>query len=246
MKNKRVKKVEQGKFALIDLEVIKKERLNKILIFITLAVVVIITSIIAGLIIKNSLSKKGDEVLSVEENTEPVEEKKESLKIPIYSEDAKERMKNIYVSQGEEKIAYLTFDDGPSQNITPQILDILRNEEVKATFFVLGSRVELYPELLKQEYEAGHYIANHGYSHNYTSIYSSASAVLEEYKSTEDKIKQVLGEEYSSYLFRFPGGSEGGKYKKVKNEAKKVLEQNNIAYINWNCLTNDSVRKTNL
>lgn len=52
-----------------------------------------------------------------------------------------------------------------------------------------------------------------------------------------------FGEEYNSHLFRFPGGSEGGKYKKVKNEAKTVLAQNNIAYINWNALTNDSVGK---
>ena len=61
---------------------------------------------------------------------------------------------------------------------------------------------------------------------------------------TEEKIKEALQiPEYSSHLFRFPGGSEGGKYKKVKNDAKGVLESNNIAFINWNCLTNDSVGK---
>ncbi len=53
----------------------------------------------------------------------------------------------------------------------------------------------------------------------------------------------LYGEEYSSHLFRFPGGSEGGKYKKVKNDAKTLLAQNNIAYMNWNSLTNDSVGK---
>ena len=104
--------------------------------------------------------------------------------------------------------------------------------------------MELYPEILKQEYEEGHFIANHGYSHVYSNIYSSKEAVLEEYNNTERKIKEALGiEEYSSHLFRFPGGSEGGKYSRVKNEAKTYLEENGILYVNWNCLTNDSVGK---
>ena len=69
-------------------------------------------------------------------------------------------------------------------------------------------------------------------------------AILDEYNNTEAKIKSALGNEaYSSHLFRYPGGSEGGKYKKIKDEAKSVLEENNIIYINWNCLTNDSVGK---
>ena len=83
-------------------------------------------------------------------------------KLPKYSDEAKEKINNIYSFKeekkdentgeviGEEKVVYLTFDDGPSKTVTPQILDILRNEGVKATFFVLGSRVELYPELVKQ------------------------------------------------------------------------------------------------
>ena len=109
---------------------------------------------------------------------------------------------------------------------------------------MLGSRAELYPELVKQAYDEGHYIANHGYSHNYKDIYSSTQAVLDEYNRAEEKIKLALGNEnYSSHLFRFPGGSEGGKYKNLKNDAKGLLEDNNILYINWNCLTNDSVGK---
>ncbi len=183
---------------------------------------------------------------------EPTPEPTPTLPIPVYSEEAKERLKNIYQQskkevdgeEVEEKIAYLTFDDGPSSSVTPQILEILKREEVKATFFVLGSRVELYPELVKQAYEEGHYIANHGYSHNYKDIYSSTQAVLDEYNRTEEKIKSALGNEnYSSYIFRFPGGSEGGKYKNLKNEAKGLLEDNDVLYINWNCLTNDSVGK---
>ena len=200
------------------------------------------SSSIAGIMFASSSKKKIEE--KTEETPVVVEEEKKEVKLPQYTEEAKERMKTIYDNTGDEKIAYLTFDDGPSEKITPQVLDILKNEEVKATFFLLGSRVELYPDLVKREFEEGHYIANHGYSHVYTSIYSSAQAVLDEYNKTEEKIKEALQiPEYSSHLFRFPGGSEGGKYKKVKNDAKGVLESNNIAFINWNCLTNDSVGK---
>ena len=104
--------------------------------------------------------------------------------------------------------------------------------------------VEANPDVLKQEYEAGHYIANHGYTHDYSKVYASEKAVLDEYNRTENAIKKALGNEnYSSHLFRFPGGSQGGKYSDLKNSAKKILAENNIAYVKWNCLTNDAVGK---
>lgn len=252
------------KFELIDIIGLKKQRMNKILIFIILAIVVVGSSIIAAIIIVNSKNKsnikadtgafsnesvntnngeiKQDKVNS--ENAQDIEQMEEiNTKIPVYSEEAKQKMNNIYAANDEEKTAYLTFDDGPSNTVTPQILEILRNENIKATFFVLGSRVEACPEIVEQEYEEGHYIANHGYSHVYGSVYASPQAVLDEYNRTEEKIREALGDGYSSHLFRFPGGSEGGKYAKVKDEAKKLLESNNIAYVNWNALTNDSVGK---
>ena len=140
-----------------------------------------------------------------------------------------------------EKNIYLTFDDGPSPNITPQILEILKQYDVPATFFVLGSRVELYPEILKREYNEGHYIANHGYSHQYSSIYSSVQAVIDEYNSTEKAIQDALGiPEFHSYLFRFPGGSSGGVYDEIKGEAKRTLQNIGIASTNWNCLSGDA------
>lgn len=233
--------MEQNQYALIDVKKIKRERWRKILIFCALLVVVVSISSTSGVLVAKRAREK--EEAEQEEIGEVVVIEEDNLRVPIYSEEAKERIKHIYVSNDTEKIAFLTFDDGPSANVTPQILDVLRQEEVKATFFVLGSRVELYPELLKQEYEEGHYIANHGYSHVYTSIYASPESVLEEYAMTEIRIKEALGESYTSHLFRFPGGSEGGKYAKVKNQAKILLEENHIAHINWNALNNDSVGK---
>ena len=186
---------------------------------------------------EESIEEKKSEPLTVILDPTKIEETK---KLPMLTEVGKEKMRNIYNS--DKKVAYLTFDDGPSNNITPLILDVLKEQNLKATFFVLGSRAELYPNLVKKEYEEGHFIANHGYSHDYNKIYSSPQAVLEEYWKGEKCIKNALGiQEYNSYLFRFPGGSSGGKYAKLKKEAIELLNQNNILNINWNALTNDAV-----
>lgn len=148
-------------------------------------------------------------------------------------------IENIY--HVEERRVFLTFDDGPSRKVTPQILDLLKQENIKATFFVLGSRVDLNPDLVKRAYEEGHYIANHGYTHTYSQIYASIQNVLDEYYSTEDSIKRAIGnDQYKSCLFRFPGGSTGGKYKEIKIQAKELLKQNGIAHVDWNALTGDA------
>ena len=171
-----------------------------------------------------------------------IEKLKVSEMLPQQNPNAQEQIKSIYYS--DEKVAYLTFDDGPSRDVTPQILDILKQEQVAATFFVLGSRVELHPELVKREFDEGHYIANHGYSHEYSQIYQSRDTVFEEYAKTENVIRNALGNQnYNSYLFRFPGGSSGGRYASVKAEAKELLTSYGIANTNWNCLTGDAEGK---
>lgn len=147
-------------------------------------------------------------------------------------------MENIYHS--ETKRAFLTFDDGPS-SVTPAILDILKQEKIKATFFVLGARVDAMPEMAKRIYEEGHYLANHGYSHTYSAIYSSPQAVLDEFNQCNDAVKNAIGvPEYNSHLFRFPGGLPGGKYVDIKNQAKELLAQNDIVHIDWNALSGDA------
>lgn len=189
-------------------------------------------------------NEKKDESTNLVINTDVkiAEHNMEEIKkqfLPVQNLNAKQEIKNIYTS--EEKQVYLTFDDGPSKTVTPQILDILRDNGVKATFFVLGSRVELYPEILKREFNEGHYIANHGYSHSYKSIYESKDTTFNEYVQCENSIKNALEiPEYNSYLFRFPGGSTGGKYSSIKKEARDLFDLYGIAYTNWNCLTGDA------
>ena len=147
-------------------------------------------------------------------------------------------MENIYKS--DTKRAFLTFDDGPS-SVTSKILDILKQENVKATFFVLGANVESRQDMVKRMYNEGHYIANHGYSHAYSQIYSSPQAVLEEYNLCNDKVKNAIGVlEYNSHLFRFPGGLAGGKYADIKQQSRDLLSQNDILNVDWNALTGDA------
>lgn len=169
-------------------------------------------------------------------------EKIKAKLIPEYNENAQEDIKNLYYST--EKVAYLTFDDGPSANITPQILDILKAEEVTATFFVVGQRVRLYPYLVKRAYDEGHYIANHSNTHAYSKIYESVDTVFGEYVECENAVREALGiPDYRMFLFRFPGGSAGGRYAEIKSQAKDHLNAYGVSHTNWNCLTGDAEGK---
>ncbi len=232
----------------VSLTVVK--RLNKKKVFLLLVIVLLLLLLLL-LFVSNINRKMADiqeesELAELEDTNETLiteENIEETIpKLPILTQLGRENMQNIYKSN--EKIAYITFDDGPSSNITPQILNILDQYKIKATFFVLGCNVVRYPNIVKQEYESGHYIANHGYSHAYDSVYSSAQSVLDEYVRTQQSIRDAIGiQEYCCHLFRFPGGTGGTKYRKVKNEAKQLLSDNDVLYIDWNALTNDSVGK---
>lgn len=97
------------------------------------------------------------------------------------------------------------------------------------------------PDTVKRIYDEGHYIANHGYSHVYSAIYSSPQAILDEFNQCNDAVKEVIqAPEYNSHLFRFPGGLVGGKYATIKSEASELLKQNDIMHIDWNSLTGDA------
>ena len=158
------------------------------------------------------------------------------------SENFIEKIKNL--TNGDEKIAYLTFDDGPTTTITPKILDILKEENIKATFFVIGKSVDANPEIVKRAYEEGHYIANHTYNHNNSTLYQSSESFIEEVKKTDLAIGNAIGiENYCSHLFRFPNGFMAPLYKTQKEKAVSLLTEMGYAYIDWNCLNNDSMQK---
>ena len=227
-----------------------KPKINKTKVIIAIIIVLILILLLSIPLIKHikknniNIVAKNDIQNTIEPPLPPTEEKIKTKHIPqielkpVYSEAGKNAINNIY--QSEEKVVYLTFDDGPSKSVTPLILDLLKQENIKASFFVLGSRVELNPDVLKRAHKEGHYIANHGYSHVYSQIYASVDDVLKEYNKTQEAIKNALGTDYNGHIFRFPGGSTGGKYKTVKSEAKDVLQANEILYIDWNALSQDA------
>jgi len=231
------------------IEVTPKKNWKKILIIVLVIVLVLILlfalfflknkNIFIGNTVENVINTIGkNENIIVDDSKEKTKHVAYVSMVPKYTDTGKNLMNNIYSS--DEKVAYLTFDDGPSKSVTPLILDLLKQENIKATFFVLGSRVELNQDTIKRMYKEGHYIANHGYSHIYGNIYANPGAVLDEYNKTQDAIKRALGMDYDGHLFRFPGGSSGGKYNNVKKESKTLLTDNNIAYIDWNALNSDA------
>lgn len=223
-----------------------KPRLNvKKVIIITIAIILII-AIVA---ISSFLG-----IQSYNEKISIIEQKIAQKSIPVhklfYSDEVKKneivgRVTNIYNS--DYKRVFLTFDDGPSKSVTIPILDILKENNAKATFFVLGSNAERYPEIVKRAYKEGHYIANHSFTHVYSNIYASPQNVLDEYNKAEIAIKNAIGDQnYNSRLFRFPGGTVGGKYANVKKDAVNLLNQNNVAHLDWNALTADAAGLDNV
>ena len=136
------------------------------------------------------------------------------------------------------KTAYLTFDDGPTSNITPQILDILKEKGVHATFFILGKNAERYPDLIQRIAAEGHTIANHGFSHDYKYIYKNATNFMADVEAAERTILNTGGGAAYVKVFRFPGGS----FEKKKNPQKKALAKAGYVYLDWNALSGDAER----
>ena len=221
---------------------------KKRITFIVIAIIAIIITLCMSIYYLVDTTKRVEkskefakQIIEYKQKQQEEEKQKEierQAKIPKLTEQGKENLKNIYHT--DKKVAYLTFDDGPSNN-THQILDILKQNNIKATFFVLGSQVEIFPETTNRIYNEGHYIANHGYSHKYSEIYQSPEQVLNEFNQCNQIVAKTINvPEYNSHLFRFPGGSVGGKYAELKKQAITLLEQNDILHIDWNSLTGDS------
>ena len=135
-----------------------------------------------------------------------------------------------------QKIAYLTFDDGPSPEVTPQILDILKEYDIKATFFIIGSQAEKNPDLILQIKNEGHVIANHSYGHDYKYLYSNTNNFLSDIKKTEEILKSILADDFDSSLIRFPGGSHGDS----KAAARRAAKANGYKYVDWNVVNGDA------
>jgi peptidoglycan/xylan/chitin deacetylase (PgdA/CDA1 family) len=133
----------------------------------------------------------------------------------------------------------LTFDDGPSHNVTPLILEVLEKYDVHATFFVLGNMCKKNGYLLNELRDRGHSIGVHSYSHELNKLLKDKDSFLNEVKMTEDVIKENLGEDFTTRLFRFPGGS----FETYKQQYLNDLHDAGYVSVDWNALTGDSEYK---
>lgn len=137
----------------------------------------------------------------------------------------------------DEKVVYITFDDGPTHN-TPDILDTLKKYNAKATFFVLENRINEYPDFIKRMHSEGHSIGLHGKSHDVNVIYSSPSEPLYEMNSTNDSLYNVVG--FRTQLARTPYGS----YPYMNYDQYKILCSANYKIWDWTVDPRDSVGTT--
>lgn len=133
-----------------------------------------------------------------------------------------------------KKVAYLTFDDGPSANTT-KILEILNKNNIKATFFLIGKNAENNPDLVKKEVSEGNAVGNHTYSHqlNYK---EGPEKFVQDLDKCNTVIKSIIGDSYDSKLIRFPGGSFGPRVQPFREAVTKA----GYHYIDWNDLTGDA------
>ena len=142
----------------------------------------------------------------------------------------------------QEKIAFLTFDDGPSRN-TERILNTLKEYDIQATFFVNANTTEFGRRMYRRMIEEGHAIGNHTYSHNYSKIYRSVDAFFEDFMQKEDFLYETVG--VRPKIVRFPGGTNnqvswryGGR--EIMGEISQELLKRGYSYFDWNVDSRDA------
>ena len=152
--------------------------------------------------------------------------------------------RKVKVVDKSNKVIYLTFDDGPSIENTPDILDLLKKYNIKATFFIINHNSNT-DYLLKREYNEGHSIGYHSYSHNYSLIYKSDNDFYNDLNKIKNKVKNIL--KIESNLIRFPGGSSNTvslNYNDgIMSRLTKSVMENGYIYFDWNVSSNDTSLK---
>lgn len=144
-------------------------------------------------------------------------------------------------STNQKGVIYLTFDDGPSSTITGPLLDILKEEKVPVTFFVINHSDNLN-YLIKREFEEGHTVALHSYTHNYQTVYQSTTSYFQDLEKIQSKVKNITGQ--NSMIIRFPGGSSNTISKRytpgIMTELTKEVVNRGYHYFDWNVGSGDA------
>lgn len=165
-------------------------------------------------------------------------ESKEVRKVTVYTP----KKCFFSVSNGKPGVIYLTFDDGPSTKNTARLLDILKEENVKATFFLIDKTNTDY--LIKRMYDEGHTIGLHTASHNYKYIYSSTTSFIKDIEKIQEKVARITGEKSS--IIRFPGGSSNTVSSfnpGIMCTLSNMIIEKGYHYFDWNVSSGDAGSK---
>lgn len=135
-----------------------------------------------------------------------------------------------------DKTVYLTFDDGPSEN-TGVILKILKDNGVKASFFVVPDEGEVCAARLRAIAAEGHTIGIHSYTHNYLTVYADEKAFTDDFAKAYDIVVKAVNQK--PWLYRFPGGSVNQYNRGCREEIKEAMDKRGFVYYDWNVDSND-------
>lgn len=171
-----------------------------------------------------------------EERVEQVEEDIPMQSVDEPAEQVSEVQDEIQQEEDNRRKVYLTFDDGPS-SYTKDILDILDEYEVKATFFVTGKEDARSQEMIREIVSRGHTLGMHSYSHDYQEIYESVESFAADYKRLRDYLFDITGVECK--IYRFPGGSSNTVSDTDMREFAAYLESEGITFYDWNISSGD-------
>lgn len=136
----------------------------------------------------------------------------------------------------ESKVIYLTFDDGPAGNVTVDILDILKEENVNATFFLIGDQIKGQEAILQRMCNEGHSLGLHSMTHKKGYLYCSNDHFLQEMLETQALIESTVN--IKSNILRFPFGCNNNSYK-ITESMVNLLHENNLKIYDWNVDSGD-------
>lgn len=243
---------------------LRRKRINKMKasiitgmgIWILISTILIVTLLVKMILLENELDKLAASVISVEQVVENQNQKsagspeenagtsntisENDVGTDIQTSDGSTAAENVQdnsLTEGEKQKVYLTFDDGPSEN-TAKILDILKEKNIKATFFVIGKEDDASKALYQRIVEEGHTLGMHSFSHKYNVIYESLEAFSEDVHHLQSYLAEVTG--VTPMIMRFPGGSSNQVSNTDMSEFIRYLNEQGITYYDWNVASGDA------
>lgn len=225
----------------------RRRRVNRIKTCIIMTIAIwMISSFLAIIILSLQIVKLTDKVNQLREENKANSSVEISTETEAGTQDTEERFQDVVVGidtednfarEGDIHQVYLTFNSIPGPN-TELILDVLKQYQIKATFFVVGSEGEENNHIYKRIVDEGHTVGMHSFSNKYSLLYSSIDAFQQDFDHISNYLYELTG--VNSLYYRFPGGS-GNEISNVNMaEFVNILNQEHIKYFDWNVSAGDA------